>query len=73
MITGKIEGKIDFIVPIGLNEEELRHCINDIIHYYVELEENGLNKDDTYGYYSRKRLVEKLRTLERIYFPHYDM
>lgn len=55
-------------IAISITKNELTHLINDLIAYCNDLEEKGLNVDDTYGYYSRKKLIKKLYKLENAYF-----
>lgn len=57
---------------IEVTEKELGHLINDLISYSWGLEDKGLDKDDTYGYQSRKDLIKKLKEIERKEFPHWD-
>lgn len=57
---------------IKVTEKELGHLINDLISYCWDLEDKGLDKDDTYGYQSRKDLIKKLKEIERKEFPHWD-
>lgn len=61
-------------VSITLTESELNHLINDGIAYLDRMKDKGLDKaeGDMYGYWSRKDLNDKLKQLERAYFPHYD-
>ena len=59
-------------VTIEVTEKELCHLINDLITYCFQLKEKGLDKDDTYGYKSRRVLINKLKEIEEKEFPHWD-
>lgn len=61
----------DKLVMIGLTKSELKHCINDLIAYCNRLEGKNFTIEELTlcGYYSRKRLIEKLMKLEQAYFP----
>ena len=59
---------------LPLTKEELNHLINDTIAYIWQLECRPADKittpeNDTFGYYSRKRLLDKLKAFEAEYFP----
>ena len=60
------------ITTIEITESELNYLINDLITYCFQLKEKGLDKDDTYGYKSRKILIDKLKEIEEKEFPHWD-
>ena len=60
------------ITTIEITENELNYLINDLITYCFQLKEKGLDKDDTYGYKSRKILIDKLKEIEEKEFPHWD-
>ena len=60
------------IITIEITENELNYLINDLITYCFQLKEKGLDKDDTYGYKSRKILIDKLKEIEEKEFPHWD-
>ena len=60
------------ITTIEITENELNYLINDLITYCFQLKEKGLNKDDTYGYKSRRVLIDKLKEIEEKEFPHWD-
>lgn len=60
------------ITTIEVTENELNYLINDLITYCFQLKEKGLDKDDTYGYKSRKILIDKLKEIEEKEFPHWD-
>ena len=57
--------------PLLIRKEELRHLINDSIAYIQQLEERDCVKEK-FGYFSRKKLLEKLKALEKEYFPELD-
>lgn len=60
------------ITTIEITENELNYLINDLITYCFQLKEKGLDKDDTYGYKSRRLLIDKLKEIEEKEFPHWD-
>ena len=60
------------ITTIEITENELNYLINDLITYCFQLKEKGLDIDDTYGYKSRKVLIDKLKEIEEKEFPHWD-
>ena len=60
------------ITTIEITENELNYLINDIITYCFQLKEKGLDIDDTYGYKSRRILIDKLKEIEEKEFPHWD-
>ena len=60
------------ITTIEITENELNYLINDLSTYCFQLKEKGLDKDDTYGYKSRRILIDKLKEIEEKEFPHWD-
>ena len=60
------------ITTIEITENELNYLINDLITYCFQLKEKGLDIDDTYGYKSRRVLIDKLKEIEEKEFPHWD-
>lgn len=60
------------ITTIEITENELNYLINDLITYCFQLKEKGLDIDDTYGYKSRRILIDKLKEIEEKEFPHWD-
>ena len=60
------------ITTIEITENELNYLINDLIVYCFQLKEKGLDKDDTYGYKSRRVLIDKLKEIEEKEFPHWE-
>ena len=58
------------IAKIKLTEDELSHLINDTIAYIWRIEDTAKSEKDleARGYYSRKALLEKLKTIEKKYF-----
>ena len=72
-ITITITNLDDFDIPEQVSlENELNYLINDLITYCFQLKEKGLDKDDTYGYKSRRVLIDKLKEIEEKEFPHWD-
>lgn len=54
---------------IKLTKDELSHLINDTIAYIWKIEDTTKSEDlEARGYYSRKALLEKLKTIEKKYF-----
>ena len=60
------------ITTIEITENELNYLINDLITYCFQLKEKGLDIDDTYGYKSRRVLIDKLKEIEEKDFPNWD-
>lgn len=60
------------ITTIEITENELNYLINDLITYCFQLKEKGLDKDDIYGYKSRRVLIDKLKEIEEKEFPQRD-
>lgn len=51
------------IVLVELNKKELLILQNDLISYIWKLEDKGLDKNNEYGYQSRKELLDKIKNI----------